>query len=107
MFAEDTYNPDGGLKFFVGLDVFQEGEEYSVVTDLRRGFSKSLAKPVRDQLLTNFWDIKKPIEARESHLEINTYNPMKPVQQRSFFDYKENDEFFYRRSKNPNTDEHR
>lgn len=99
-----------GKDFFDSLNVFQEGEEYSVREDLQSAF-KSTQKSLEDQLFDQlpdyyFWDIKKPL-TKKQHIEINEFNPMKPIQKRTFFDFRENDEFFRRKERKENINDHR
>lgn len=93
------------------LNVFKEEEEYNLVKDLQDGFNKSLSKPLYDRLFEKlpehvFWDIKTPLHKTMPKV-LGKYNQMKPYQHNSFLDFKYDDEYFYRRSKNPNTDQHR
>jgi len=78
------------------------------VSDLQRGFSKTLSKPEKDRLFDKlpehvFWDVKVPLFNRPDML-INRFNPLKTYQYGSFLDFKYDDEYFFRRSMNPNTD---
>ena len=100
------------LEEIKGLNVFEEGEEYSTVKDLERAFQKSVNTPLAETLISEmpdhvFQDIKVPINSPREKVEVNDYNQVKAVQNRSFFDWRENAEFFFRRNLNPNTDQHR
>lgn len=72
------------------LSIFDEGEDYNYVKDMKDAFHESLRTSLEDRILKTipdfaFWDIKKPIDA-EAKIQMNKYNPGRRVQNENFFD---------------------
>ena len=83
------------------LSVFQPGETYDYVTDLRRAYSESLSVTTTEKIFKTlpdhvFWDIKKPRHLEESHI-MNQYNPFRKHPNSSFFDMRDTEEYNTRR----------
>jgi hypothetical protein len=71
------------------FNVFQEGEKYDYVKDMRHAYSEGLSKSLSDKIFETipdyvFWDIKKPINMETNH-HIHRYNPARPLTETSFF----------------------
>jgi len=71
------------------FNVFQEGEKYDYVKDMRHAYSEGLSKSLSEKIFETipdyvFWDIKKPINMEQNY-HIHRYNPARPLTETSFF----------------------
>ena len=72
------------------LAVYDEGERYSYVKDMKDAFSEGLKTSLEDKILKTipdwvFWDIKKPTE-EPGQVFMNRFNPGRRVENENFFD---------------------
>jgi hypothetical protein len=71
------------------LAVFQNGEKYSYVKDLKEAYRTSLSQTKEERIFATipdhvFWDIKKPLQA-EPLIKRNRYNPFRGKEFENFF----------------------
>ena len=113
VFDDEETDYAKGMEVLAKMDAFKEGEEYEFVTDLKRGFSQALEKPLEDKLIDLlpdyvFWDIKEHLNKTELNNNIyNRANPLKPKQYLHFFDHRNTLEYFHRNHRKPNMNDHR
>lgn len=79
------------------LAVFDEGERYNYVKDMKDAFSEGLKTSLEDKILKTipdfvFWDIKKPTE-EPGKVFMNRYNPGRRVENENFFDARQWDAY--------------
>jgi len=80
------------------LGVFQKGEKYDFVQDLKQAYSESLSEPLERRILKTipshaFWDIKKPLNEGGSYKRENRYNPFRGREYRDFFEMRDAEEY--------------
>jgi len=80
------------------FSVFKQGEKYDYVKDLQDAYAESLRTPLARKILRTvpdhaFWDIKKPLQEKDS-LHMNGYNPARAVAGSDFFDIRSNYKYF-------------
>lgn len=83
------------------FSVFKDGEDYDYVTDLKRAYENSLKTPVAERIFDRipnhvFYDIKAPLEESPTQV-VNPYTPTREYPYRTFFDMREEEEFFDKR----------
>ena len=80
------------------LGIFQKGEKYDFVKDLKEAYSESLSTPLERQILRTipahvFWDIKKPLHAGGGYKRENRYNMFRGREYASFFEARDAEEY--------------
>lgn len=88
------------------LFVFQEGEKYDYLKDIKDAYSDSLAKSRAEKIFEtipdhHFWDIKTPLTRKLHHIN-NPYNPFRPYPFSSFFELRDYEEYIDRKEKGEN-----
>ena len=83
------------------FSIFKGDKRYDFVEDIKDALSESLSKCTAERIFNTlpnyfFWDIKRP--NRPDNLDYkNQYNPARKVPFDSFFDMRQQEEFFDRR----------
>ena len=79
------------------LDIFQPGEEYDFVKDLRTGYDDGLRETAAQKMFKTipdhvFWDIKTPLR-KDLDSYANPYNPARKNPYDSFFDMRKHEAY--------------
>lgn len=90
------------------LGIFQEGEKYSFVKDLKEAYADSLRKTSDQAIFESipshfFWDIKKPLQ-KAPFVRENRYNPFRGAEYDSFFEARDAEAYMDRISQKHNKD---
>lgn len=90
------------------LGVFEKGEKYSYVKDLKEAYQESLRVPLNERIFDSipahyFWDIKRP-QIKFPVARMNRYNPYRGKEYDNFFEARDAEEYFYRQEKKNNTE---
>ena len=85
------------------IHIFQDGQEYNFVEDLRSGFDEGLREPMAKKIFDTlpdhvFYDIKKPLIANDDSFW-NKYNPARAHPNSSFFEMRSNADYHMRQTK--------
>lgn len=91
------------------LNIFQDGEDYNFVKDLRHGFDDGLRVSAADKIFATipdhvFWDIKKPLQEDPETAE-NPYHPGRAVPYTDFFDMRRHEQYHIRQREKRNITE--
>ena len=78
--------------------VFQAGEPYDYVTDLKRQYNAQMQDSLSVKMLKTipdhyFWDIKAPIKQEENYNSRNPYNAARAYPHQDFFDHREHEKW--------------
>ena len=92
------------------LGVFQKGEKYNFVKDLKDAHRNSLATSLEDKILETipdhvFWDIKKPINQTTDIVNGNRYNPFRGREYDSFFEMRDQEDYQEKQEKKQNVND--
>jgi hypothetical protein len=84
------------------FSVFKQGEKYSFVKDLTDAYSQGLERSAADRIFDTlpdhvFWDIKTPVK-EDLKKFMNPYNSFRQYHVSSFFDARESEEYFDRKT---------